>query len=287
MDVQSPRDGANARLTVSEPPAIREIRLINIHPMKNQPRQHFDEKGIEELSASIRAYGVIQPLIVTEIGGGEYQLIAGERRWRAAKGAGMVSVPCIVRTSMREHTKLEVALIENIQREELSPVEEAKALQQLVDLYSYNQDEVAQKIGKDRSTVSNALRLLSLPQEILDDLQQKKISSGHARALCSIDTKSDQLAIRDLILSKKLSVRQTEALIKKLKNGLRPSSKNRLEDISPDLRHLCDLFKGHLGTKVKISGAAERGKIEISYYSLEDLERISDLMLGNPLALKK
>lgn len=283
----SPRDGALSRPQPFDVQQIRDIRLSNIHPMKNQPRQHFDEKAIEELSGSIKAYGVIQPLIVTENGVGEYQLIAGERRWRAAKLAGLSVVPCIVRDSLREHTKLELALIENIQREELSPVDEAKALQQLVDNYSYTQDEVAQKIGKERSTVSNALRLLSLPHEILDDLQQKKMTSGHARALCAVESRPDQLAIRDLILSKKLSVRQTEDLIKKYKNGLRSGGVSRSEDISPDLRHLCDLFKGHLGTKVKISGEAARGKIEISYYSLEDLERISDLMLGNPLMPRK
>lgn len=282
-----PRDGASLQTQALEGRQIRDIRLSSIHPMKNQPRQHFDEKAIEELSASIKMYGVIQPLIVTESGVGEYQLIAGERRWRAAKLAGLSVVPCIVRESLREHTKLEIALIENIQREQLSPVDEAKALQQLVDNYSYTQDEVASKIGKERSTVSNALRLLSLPQEILEDLQQKKITSGHARALCAVESRTDQLGIRDLILSKRLSVRQTEDLIKKYKNGLRSGTTSRSEDISPDLRHLCDLFKGHLGTKVKFSGEASRGKIEISYYSLEDLERISDLMLGNPLMPRK
>lgn len=257
---------------------VREIRVDDLFPMKNQPRQRFQDETLEELAASIRSYGVLQPLLVSEAKPGQYYIIAGERRWRASKLAGMESVPCIVRKK-DPSSELEIALIENIQREELSAVDEARALQKLMEDHNYTQEALASKIGKDRTTVTNALRILSLPQEILDDLQQKKMTAGHARALCALDSRSEQLDVRDTILSKKLSVRQTEELIKKVKQG-KQEAKMAKDTIPADLRQLCDQFKGHLGTKVKISGEASRGRIEISYYSLEDLERITELMLS-------
>lgn len=257
---------------------VRELRVADIFPMKNQPRQRFDDGTLDELATSIRSYGILQPLLVSEIKPGQYHIIAGERRWRAARLAGLTTVPCIIR-KRDVSTELEVALIENIQREELSPVDEARALQRLLEDHSYTQEALATKIGKDRTTVTNALRLLSLPQEILDDLQQRKMTAGHARALCALETRADQLYVRDAVIGKKLSVRQTEELIKKLRQG-KQEAKALKDSLSPDLRNLCDQFKGHLGTKVKIMGEPDKGRIEISYYSLDDLERISELVLG-------
>lgn len=257
---------------------IREIRVDDLIPMKNQPRQKFNDETLRELSESVRSYGILQPLLVSEARPGQFYIVAGERRWRAAKQAGLESVPCIVRKK-DPSSELEVALIENIQREELSAVDEARALQRLIEDHNYTQEELANKIGKDRTTVTNALRLLSLPQEVLDDLQQKKMTPGHARALCAVDNRNDLMAVREAVLGRKLSVRQTEELIKRMREGKRPP-KALKDPLSHDLRTLCDQFKGHLGTKVKISGESEKGRIEISYYSVEDLERIAELVLG-------
>jgi ParB family chromosome partitioning protein len=260
---------------------VLQLEVEQLFAMENQPRQNFDDISLAELASSIQTYGIIQPLVVSEESAGKYKIIAGERRWRAAKLCGLAKVPCLTRVPSK-HSALEVALIENIQREELNPIDEAIAYKRLLDEHNYQQDALAKKLGKERSTVANALRLLSLPQEILDDVQAKRLTAGHARALCALDDKKLQLKARGIVLGKRLSVRQTEELVKSLKKG-KLGQKALKDSLPPDLRHLCDQFKGHLGTKVKISGAAEKGKIEISYYTLEDLERIAELVLGNPL----
>lgn len=265
--------------------AVEFIPLTLLSPMKNQPRQQFSEDTLEEMAASIQVYGVLQPLIVSpDAAGTGYTIVAGERRWRASKLAGLHAVPCIVRPK-DEHSRLELALIENIQREDLSAVDEARALQNLINEHRYSHDALAQRIGKDRTTVANAIRLLSLPAEIIDDLQQKRLTAGHARCICALDEKKLQLRARDAVLSKKLSVRQTEDLVKQLKKG-KQEPKPLKDALPPDLRHLCDQFKGHLGTKVRIMGGNDKGKIEISYYTPDDLERIAELVLGNPLATR-
>ena len=261
---------------------IEQIPTGLLAPMRNQPRQNFVEDTLEELAASIRTYGILQPLIVAQDEQQGFVIIAGERRWRAAKSGGLANVPCIVR-KRDEHSQLEIALIENIQREELSAIDEARAYHRLLEEHGYSHDTLSGKIGKDRTTVSNSLRLLTLPPEILDDVQQKRLSAGHARAICGLDEKKMQLRVRDTVLSKKLSVRQTEDLVKQLKKG-KQDPKPLKDNLPPDLRHLCDQFKGHLGTKVRISGGNDQGKIEISYYTPDDLERIAELVLGNPLA---
>lgn len=260
---------------------IQELRQIPIHllaPMENQPRKYFDNETLEELAQSIRTYGILQPLIVTLNDSKQIYIIAGERRWRAAKLAGLTEVPCLVR-DINEHCQLEMALIENIQREELSPLEESISIQQLIDEHEYTHEVLASRLGKSRSTISNALRILTLPKKIQEDLNNRLISAGHARALCSLDVEKLQIKAHEVILSKKLSVRQAEDLIRHMKKEKEP--KKLMDHISPDLRYVCDQFKGHLGTKVKITGDTHKGKIEISYYTLDDLERISELILGN------
>jgi ParB family chromosome partitioning protein len=257
---------------------IRELELSQLTPLKGQPRRHFDDATLQELAQSIRSYGILQPLIVSHNGNGLFTIIAGERRWRASHIAGLTHVPCLVR-SPSEHNSLELALIENIQREELSPLDEARALEKLIADHEYSQETLAAKIGKERSTVTNALRLLSLPPEIIADLENKNLTAGHARALCGIEDKRSLVRLRDIVHKKKLSVRQTEELVKRYKKG--QLSPQTLKNTLPaDLRQLCDQFKGHLGTKVRIAGNAERGSIEISYYTQEDLNRVSDLILG-------
>ena len=261
--------------------SAQNLKIINIdflHPMEDQPRKSFDPVAIEELSQSIKTYGVLQPIIVTEGKNKDIVIIAGERRWRAAKLAGYTEVPCLFR-KIPEHSQLEVALIENIQREDLSPLEEAYSMKQLIEEHQYTHEQLALKLGKSRSSITNLLRILSLPENILFDLDNKIISSGHARALCALEDEKLQQKAHQIIINKKLSVRQSEDLIKDLKKEKEPK---KLQDlISPDLRFVCDQFKGHLGTKVKIAGDTNRGKIEISYYTMDDLERISELILGN------
>ena len=264
-------------------PTEHSVVMLNpgqMSPLKDQPRTEFYSNTLDELAASIKSYGIIQPIVVCPSEQkGHFTIIAGERRWRAAQIAGLQELPCVVRAS-QEHSALEVALIENIQREELSPLDEAKAFSRLMDEHSYTQETLASKVGKDRATIANSLRLLGLPQEILADLQAKIITAGHARAICSLDEKKLQLKVRDMIVSKKLSVRQTEDVVKELKKNRDAVETGPKQQLSQDLRQLCDQFKGHLGTKVRISGDADRGKIEISYYTFEDLERIAELMLS-------
>lgn len=256
------------------------LKIAQLTPLKDQPRTEFYSNTLDELAASIKNYGIIQPIVVSPGNtDNQYTIIAGERRWRAAQIAGLETLPCVIRES-QEHSALEVALIENIQREELSPLDEAKAFSRLLDEHAYTQETLASKVGKDRATIANSLRLLGLPPEILADLQAKVITAGHARALCSLDEKKLQLKVRDMVISKKLSVRQTEDVVKELKRNRDPSESGPKQQLSQDLRQLCDQFKGHLGTKVRISGDADRGKIEISYYTFEDLERIAELMLS-------
>lgn len=260
---------------------IEYISIDLLAPLENQPRHSFDQESLEELAQSIRTYGILQPIIVTVESNDQVTIIAGERRWRAAKIAGLNTIPCLVR-ELHDHSRLELALIENIQRESLSALEEAQSFKQLIEEHNYTQETLSSRIGKSRTTVANALRLLSLPEKIQNDLQRKNITAGHARALCAFDNEKMQLKAHSIVLKKKLSVRQTEDLIKNLKSE--KHQKALIDSISPDLRYICDQFKGHLGTKVKITGDTNKGKIEISYYTLDDLERISELILGNFLS---
>ena len=266
--------------TLSTEQKVLQLEINDLSPLADQPRTEFYSSTLDELAISIKNYGILQPLVVTKnVDTGHYTIIAGERRWRAAQLAGLVKVPCVLRQPS-EHSSLELALIENIQREELSSLDEARAFSRLLDEHAYTQDTLASKVGKDRATIANSLRLLGLPTEILADLQAKVLTAGHARALCSLDEKKLQLKVRDMIVSKKLSVRQTEDIVKELKKDRDSLDTPTKSQLSPDLRHLCDQFKGHLGTKVRITGDADRGKIEISYYTFEDLERIAELMLA-------
>ncbi|WGL61427.1 ParB/RepB/Spo0J family partition protein [Pigmentibacter sp. JX0631] len=257
---------------------IEYIPIKNIEPLEEQPRTFFDPESLDELAQSIRTYGILQPVIVYLDENEKIKIIAGERRWKAAQIAGLEKIPCLVR-DLNDHSSLELALIENIQREALSAVEEAQTYKKLLEEHNYTQETLASRIGKNRATISNTIRLLSLPDKILDDLNLKIISPGHARALCAIENQKLQLKAHSIIVKKKLSVRQAEELIKSLK--LDKTHKTLTDSISPDLRYICDQYKGHLGTKVKITGDTNKGKIEISYYTLDDLERISELILGN------
>jgi ParB family chromosome partitioning protein len=244
-----------------------------LRPHSKQPRKSFDDAKMAELVASIREKGVIQPLVVRQAGD-HYQIIAGERRWRAAQRAGLKEIPVVIQ-DVSEDWALEMALIENIQREDLNPIEEAEAYRHLMSSFDLSQDEVAKRVGKDRSTVANALRLLRLPRTVQQDVMTGHLSMGHARALLPLETGPRLQEARDLIVKKQLSVRQTEELVKRLKT-VAPGPVRR-KVANPELVEIAARLQRRLGTQVRIVPQArdgKGGKIEITYYSAEELERL-------------
>ncbi|MGI9533983.1 MAG: ParB/RepB/Spo0J family partition protein [Thermodesulfobacteriota bacterium] len=251
--------------------------IEKLKPNKSQPRNSFDDSSIKELSASIKEKGVIQPLLVRSKGD-SFEIIAGERRWRASQVAGIKNVPVIIIEADDEEV-LELALIENLQREDLNPIEEAEAYQQLINIHGLTHDEISKKIGKDRSTISNQLRLLKLSAKAKDALVLGTISAGHARALVTLENEDEINEALSLIIQKKLSVRQTENLVKSL--GKLQSTKGQNDTSIKNDKFVLDILeklKRNLGTKVSISGKTERGKIEIEYYSAEEFERLIGIL---------
>ncbi len=250
--------------------------IEELRPHAKQPRKTFDDARLEELAASIREKGIIQPLVIRRQGE-HYQIIAGERRWRAAQKAGLREVPVVIQ-DVSEDWALEMALIENIQREDLNPLEEADAYRNLIDTFQLTQEVVAKRVGKDRSTVANSLRLLRLPDKVRDDLGQGRLSMGHARALLALEEEDDILEARDQVLTRKLSVRDTEALVKKIKKfGSQPRTKGK-KAADPEITHLADRLKQALGTQVKIQPKGKGGKIEITFFSPQELERLLEVL---------
>lgn len=264
-----------------------ECNIEKIFPNKFQPRLHFDESELQELADSIRENGVIQPLIVTNSEAkGCYDLIAGERRLRASKIAGLTTVPVVVMDITKEDTLLELALIENIQRTDLNPIEEAEAYQNLINKCGYTQEETAKRVGKKRSTVSNMLRLLNLPDFVKNDLMEGVLSEGHARALLRLsDDIPAMREVRDLILKKALSVRQTEKIVRKataVSTRTAPASTIRESAELPATycKALINQLTNRLSSKVCINQNGPRGKIEIEYYSVDDLERLISVIMN-------
>lgn len=248
------------------------LKINEVEPNKNQPRKSFNEDSLMELSESIKLHGIVQPLVVAKQKG-YYEIIAGERRWRAAKMAGLKEVPVVIKDYSPQEI-MEVALIENIQREDLNPVEEAKAYQGLIQEYNLKQDEVAEKVSKSRTAITNSLRLLKLDDRVLNMLVDENISSGHARALLALSDKEEQYTIANRIFDEKLSVRETEKLVKNINN---PTKKAQKKELKNDFvyRDLEEKLKEKIGTKVRINRKTEqKGKIEIEYYSPEELEKI-------------
>lgn len=253
------------------------VKITMVEPNRDQPRKNFDEDSLEELADSIKQFGLLQPIIVQDRKT-YYEIIAGERRWRAAKKAGLKEVPVIIK-NLTDQEIVEISLIENIQRENLNPIEEAQAYKRLLTEFNLKQDEVAERVAKSRTAVTNSMRLLKLcdnvQQMIIDDM----ISTGHARALLAIDNKEQQYTIATKIFDEKLSVRETEKLVKSLKNPKKPVEKEKIEHVFV-YDDLVDKMKNIMGTKVNINAKANgKGKIEIEYYSEEELERIYDLIM--------
>jgi len=259
---------------------VKEIQIKLIIPNPDQPRKTFNDEALKELADSIREQGVIQPIILEE-SGDRYIIVAGERRFRASRLAGLDTIPGLIRNYTREQ-KLEIALIENIQREDLNSIEEAKAYLSLMNNLNLSQDAIARKVGKNRSTIANSLRLLKLPEDIQNSLIEGDIYAGHARAILSALNPSDMRILYSRILSNSLSVRESEKQAAELNNGIRKpthvavkTSKNS----DPEIRRIEQKFLDVLGTKVSVRGGLKKGKIEIDYYSLDDLERIYDMLV--------
>jgi ParB family chromosome partitioning protein len=262
-----------------------ECNINKIVPNKFQPRTNFDTNDLQELADSIREKGVIQPLIVTTGSDNNFELIAGERRLRASKLAGLSQVPVILVDVDNEDSLLELALIENIQRTDLNAIEEAEAYRKLIEKFNYTQEETAKRVGKQRSTVTNMLRLLKLPDLIKGDITNGLLSEGHGRALVKlVDSPVRLQEIRNLIIKNGLSVRQTEKIIKKAsfsKSPIKNSTKKTSEEISPSFKSsLITQLTNRLNSKVSITENGGRGKIEIEYYSLDDLDRVTELLLA-------
>lgn len=247
-----------------------EIDINLIDPNPHQPRREFDDSALADLASSIRKFGVIQPLLVTKVGD-RYELVAGERRLRASKIADLKKVP-VVERSLQEHEKLEIAIVENLQRENLNPIELAYSYKKLMNDYNLSQDDVAAKVGKGRSTVANTMRLLALPAEVKSALIDGKITEGHARTILSLQSSEDQIALLKQILSDKLTVRQVEAKAIKTRT---PGETKDPNYVAAEKR-MSEVF----GTKVTIKPVGKKGKIIIDYYSIEDLERIFRKAIG-------
>lgn len=252
-----------------------EIDINKISPNPEQPRRFFEEGPLEELAASIKEYGIIQPLILKK-SGDYYEIIAGERRWRAAKIAGLKKVPAVIR-EYDEKLTYEVALIENLQREDLNPVEEALGYKKLAEILDLNAEGIADKVGKSRPAVANSMRLLNLDEKTLELVKNGSLSAGHARALLAVEDEDIRLAVAEKIVEEGLSVRATETLVKKASIPAKPV----LPKVKPEGADVIEnQLKELLGTKVKLKAGAKKGKIEIEYYSNDDLDRIISLLKG-------
>jgi ParB family transcriptional regulator, chromosome partitioning protein len=270
--------GLSALLSEATPQVsedFKEIDLDLIEPNNLQPRTRFDEAQLEELAQSIKANGIVQPILVRKIGGEKYQLVAGERRWRAAQRAGLQKVPAVIR-EVPDDRMLELALIENIQRQELNAIEEAHAYKRLIETLGLTQETVAQRVGRDRTFVTNYLRLLRLPEDIQQLVEENKISMGHARALLGIDDVGKQRELASNVVEHNLSVRETERAIKRIIANNEQEGVVPVKVVDPNYRAAEDRLRRRLGTKVRIlpNNNGTGGKIEIQYYNDQDLQRL-------------
>lgn len=263
--------GAEEQTPVS---GIQMVRLSQVEINRHQPRKTMDEEKIQQLADSITQHGIIQPLIVRSVGEGQYQIVAGERRWRAAKMAGLQEIPVVVK-QYSDQQVAEIALVENLQREDLNPMEEAEGYQVLMQDYGMTQEQVSQRVGKSRPAVANALRLMQLPDDVADLVKFGKLSAGHARTLIPLGSRAMEAA--GLVISGGLSVRQTERLVKKM---LKPEEGKKQITSDPHLHQVEEDLTECFGRKVKIHHGAKRGRIELEYYSNEDLDTLITLLKG-------
>jgi len=257
--------------------AVVDIELTRIVPNEYQPRKGFKDASLAELAESIKGVGVIQPVLVRKRPDGGYELIAGERRYRASIMAGMRTIPALVK-DVAPLEVLEIALIENIQREDLNPIETAEAYDRLIREFGLTQEDMAKKVGKDRSTVSNFLRLNALPPDVKRDLAEGALSMGHAKAILSLETPQKQMALRREIITRGLSVREAESMARRMKAGVRVAVKKK--GPSAQVAMLEEELKRALGTRVRIKAKGAGGRLEIEYYTAEELDRLLDILRG-------
>ena len=249
-----------------------DISLIYANP--NQPRKNFDETALKELAMSIKTHGIIQPIVLNRAEDGKYMIIAGERRWRAAKIAGLTQIPAFIRNYTPKQIK-EISIIENLQREDLNPIEAARAIKQLMDEYDLTQEAVADRIGKSRPAIANTLRLLTLPSDVVDMIENNKLSAGHARCLIPLSSSLEQTKVAQTAVAKKLSVRDLEKLVKNLLN---PAKERPKAEQSIELKAMIEEMQRTFATKVSAIGNDNKGRIYIDYYSKDDLDRIAELI---------
>ncbi len=273
--VVNDKTSASDKIEAANPDQV--VKITKVEPNRNQPRKKFDEDELQELSDSIKIHGVLFPILVVNRGD-YYEIVAGERRWRAAKMAGLKEVPVIIR-DFTEKQIAEISLIENIQRTDLNPIEEAKAYRDLIDKYNYTQDQLAERISKSRTAITNTMRLLKLSDNVQDMIMEDLISAGHARALLSIDNIEEQYELAQRVMDEKLSVRDIEKIVKdKNKPKIQKKKNEKQEALYRDIE---DKLKASIGTKVTITAKGDgMGKIEIDFYNQDDLQKIMDLLLG-------
>lgn len=263
------------------PNVVQEIPVGDIDPNTEQPRRSFPEEAMTQLSASVKEQGILQPLLVVEQPGGRYRIVAGERRWRAARQAGLATVPCIVR-DMDMIRQMEVSLIENLQREDLNPMEEAAAIRALMQQCGYTQETVAARLSKSRPVIANLLRLLTLPKEVAQMVREGQLSAGHARVLAGLDREEDKIALARETLAKGYSVRQLEQLAALRReaesHGQAAHKVKNARPLPPELKELEGRVRETLGMRATLSGNARKGKIVLQYYSQEELERLYEVL---------
>lgn len=260
--------GLDALLPAAPPGAVQEVAVERIEPNPDQPRQRFEGAALDDLAASIREHGVVQPLVVARTGDDRYRLIIGERRWRAARLAGLERVPVVIKDASDRQT-LELALVENVQRSDLNPLEEAAAYQRLIQDFGLTQQQVAQQVGRSRVTIANTLRLLALPETLKRAVIEDRITEGHARAILGLTDRQAQLAVLERVEREELSVRQTEELVRRLTETRVPRPQ---PERSPDVAALEDELRQSLGTRVTLRPGKKGGKIVIEYYSEEEFQ---------------
>ena len=277
-DIQAPAvPVAETKAQAADGEKVIYVPIDRISANKNQPRKAFDEEKLKELAQSIQEMGVIQPLTVVEIAAGRYSIVMGERRFRAAQIAGLEKIPVIVR-KLTEGERAVLAVTENIQREDLNPVEEATGYATLMSTLNLTQEEVAKKVGKSRSAVANSLRLLSLPDSIKDDIITGQVTAGHARAILSLENPADRMLLRDKIVNHELSVREAEKLAAEYNKGHKIVNKKEERPQDPEINDVADRFVSVTGIKCEIKGNLDKGRLTLKYNSLQDLERIYSLL---------
>ena len=276
--------GLNALLGTSDldgdADQLREIDIDRILPNSHQPRKNFDEASLNELANSIREHGVVQPIVVRALEDGFFQLVAGERRWRAAQRAGLLRIPAVIREAS-EHASLEIALIENLQREDLNPIEEAQAYERLITEFGMTQEEVARRVGKNRTTVSNMLRLLRLPPEVQQWLRENRLTTGHAKALLSLSDLNAILDSAKKIIQGNYSVRQAEMLVSRYSSNAagKDDSEGAPAVVDPNVTAAVHALEQALGTKVTVQESGGKGKIELHFFSFEEMNRLYEGLL--------